>query len=210
VPRKSEEWWAANESPATVRCTGTTREGGRCIREADAGSVVCKSHGGGAPQVRRRAAERILMTADAAAENLISWMNDPSVPMGVRAKIAQDVMDRAGLVAVQMHKFLPLDGTDPVESLFQAILADPDGLAEPPALPAGPVDQQPPVDVAQEALDRLHESWIPDADVVEIRPESVGKVGPYAYRRRDDEPVMNGSPKPAAPVPGWRPPDDAS
>src|SRR5215217_1652642 len=83
----SEERWAL--LPETiVRCNGTRPNGGRCKREAEDGAVVCDHHGGAAPQVRRRAAERLIMTADRAAENLVKMMEDTEVPFGVRAKIA--------------------------------------------------------------------------------------------------------------------------
>ena len=62
----SEERWAL--LPETiVRCNGTRPNGGRCKREAEDGAVVCDQHGGAAPQVRRRAAERLIMSADQAA-----------------------------------------------------------------------------------------------------------------------------------------------
>jgi hypothetical protein len=40
--------------------------------------------------------ERLIMTGDEAVELLIKWMRDEEVPYGVRAKIAQDIADRAG------------------------------------------------------------------------------------------------------------------
>ena len=62
----SEERWAL--LPETiVRCNITRPNGTRCKREAEPGAVVCDQHGGAAPQVWRRAAERLIMTADQAA-----------------------------------------------------------------------------------------------------------------------------------------------
>jgi hypothetical protein len=81
--------------------------GGRCRREAEAGSVVCRLHGGAAPQVRRRAAERLIMSADHASQKLLEWLDDPEVPYRVRAEIAQDLLDRAGLIATQVHQIIP-------------------------------------------------------------------------------------------------------
>ena len=75
--------------PTIIRCNATRPNGSRCKREAEDGAVVCDQHGGAAPQVRRRAAERLIMTADRAAENLVRMMEDREVPFGVRAKIAQ-------------------------------------------------------------------------------------------------------------------------
>jgi hypothetical protein len=57
----SEARWV--QLPATViRCNATRPNGSRCKREAEDGAVVCDQHGGVAPQVRRRAAERLIMT----------------------------------------------------------------------------------------------------------------------------------------------------
>ena len=74
----SEERWQL--LPETiVRCNGTRPNGGRCKREAEDGAVVCDQHGGAAPQVRRRAAERLIMTADQAAQMLVKMMEDTEV-----------------------------------------------------------------------------------------------------------------------------------
>ncbi len=42
------------------RCTANNKRGTRCERPAIPGAVVCRYHGGGAPQVKRKAAERLL------------------------------------------------------------------------------------------------------------------------------------------------------
>ena len=97
-------------TPTIVRCNGTLQSGKRCRREAIEGSVVCEIHGGLAPQVRRRAAERVLLTADEAIQVIKSFISDPTVPAGVRLKAAQDLADRAGLAAAQVHKIVPSRG----------------------------------------------------------------------------------------------------
>jgi hypothetical protein len=119
----SEERWAL--LPETiVRCNATRPNGGRCKREAEPGAAVCDQHGAAATQVRRRAAERLIMTADRAAENLVRMMEDTEVPFGVRAKIAQDLLDRAGLIATQVHQIIPTT-EDPVMRFFEGIFDDP-------------------------------------------------------------------------------------
>lgn len=144
------------------------------------------------------------LTAEQMLDTLLNFVNDSAVPYGVRAKIAQDMLDRAGLAAAQVHKVVPA-AEDPVESLLKSLLDDPDGLVAPPALGGGQVVQGAVVDHAQEAIDRLEESWTPDAEVHPLRPHDRGTVGPHDYRDKD---VLNGAPRPAPPVPGWRPPDD--
>jgi len=132
----SEERWAL--LPETIiRCNATRPNGGRCKREAEPGAVVCDEHGGAAPQVRRRAAERLIMSADQAARMLVKMMADTEVPFGVRAKIAQDLLDRAGLVAAQVHKIVPMTD-DPVIAFFEGLLSDSSNWEENPPPDATP------------------------------------------------------------------------
>jgi hypothetical protein len=119
----SESRWA-QLPPTVIRCNATRPNGGRCKREAEDGAVVCDQHGAAAPQVRRRAAERLIMTADQAAQMLVKMMEDREVPFGVRAKIAQDLLDRAGLVAAQVHQIVPTT-EDPVMRFFEEAFSDP-------------------------------------------------------------------------------------
>jgi hypothetical protein len=86
--------------------------------------VVCDQHGSAARQVRRRAAERLIMTADKAAQMLVRMMEDTEVPFGVRAKIAQDLLDRADLVAAQVHQIVPMT-EDPIMRFFEGAFCDP-------------------------------------------------------------------------------------
>lgn len=44
----------------STRCSATTTAGNPCRRWAIAGGTVCPKHGGAAPQVRQKAAERVL------------------------------------------------------------------------------------------------------------------------------------------------------
>jgi hypothetical protein len=64
------------------------------------------------------------MTADQAAQMLVRMMEDTEVPFGVRAKIAQDLLDRAGLIATQVHQIIPTT-EDPVMRFFEGIFSDP-------------------------------------------------------------------------------------
>jgi hypothetical protein len=121
-------------SPTIVRCNATRPNGGRCKREAEPGAVVCDQHGGAAPQVRRRAAERLIMTADQAAQMLVRMMEDTEVPFGVRAKIAQDLLDRAGLIATQVHQIIPMT-EDPIMRFFEEAFSDPKNWEENPPQP---------------------------------------------------------------------------
>jgi hypothetical protein len=127
----SEERWQL--LPDTViRCNATRPNGSRCKREAEDGAVVCDQHGGAAPQVRRRAAERLIMTADQAAQMLVEMMEDREVPFGVRAKIAQDLLDRAGPIATQVHQIVPTT-VDPILRFHSQIRREPSRATRPAA-----------------------------------------------------------------------------
>jgi hypothetical protein len=70
-----------------IRCNATRPNGSRCKREAENGAVVCDQHGGAAPQVRRRAAERLIMAADKAAQMLVRMMSWTVGPGWVRGPL---------------------------------------------------------------------------------------------------------------------------
>jgi hypothetical protein len=132
----SEARWALLPEHV-IRCNGHMVNGRRCRREAEAGSLVCRLHGGAAPQVRRRAGERLVMNADHASQKLLEWLDDPEVPYRVRAEIARDMLDRAGLAAAQLHKIVPMDA-DPVLTFFEGLFSDPNNWVENPPPDATP------------------------------------------------------------------------
>jgi hypothetical protein len=130
----SEARWALLPEHV-IRRNGHMVNGGRCKREAEPGSVVCRLHGGAAPQVRRRAAERLIMSADHASQKLLESLDDPEVPYRVRAEIAQDLLDRAGLASTQAIKIVPAED-DPVMRFFEDAFSDPNNWMENPPQPA--------------------------------------------------------------------------
>jgi len=78
-----------------MRCTATAKTTGeRCRRGAIHGGTVCKKHGGAAPQVKRRAQERLRELVHPALDRLEKAINDPKDKQGVRA--ARDILDRVG------------------------------------------------------------------------------------------------------------------
>ncbi len=75
------------------------------------------------------------MNADQAAQMLVGMMEDTEVPFGVRAKIAQDLLDRAGLIATQVHQIIPMT-EDPIMRFFEDAFSDPSNWEENPPQPA--------------------------------------------------------------------------
>jgi hypothetical protein len=110
------------------------------------------------------------MTADRAAENLVRMMEDTEVPFGVRAKIAQDVLDRAGLIAAQVHQIIPMT-EDPIMRFFEDAFSDPSSWEENPPQPA----------IEERVLDRPHPDEpeeIVEAEIAEPEGEQVNDTPP--------------------------------
>lgn len=79
-----------------TRCKAHRKNGDLCKNRPVNGAAVCRMHGGGAPQVKRKAAERIAEAADDAAALLVLFMQDSKNDIKVRTQIAQDLLNRAG------------------------------------------------------------------------------------------------------------------
>lgn len=87
--------------PTYNACTATSQgTGQRCRRSAIPGGTVCRYHGGAAPQVKEAARLRLLAAADPAARKLIQLMRQKDNDQ-VALRAAMDILDRAGLQAVQ-------------------------------------------------------------------------------------------------------------
>lgn len=92
------------------RCTAhlTDGSGERCRKAAILGGVVCGTHGGSAPQVKRSARERLLEAADPAAARLVRALESEDERAAIRA--AQIILDRAGLHPTQGVELTGKDG----------------------------------------------------------------------------------------------------
>ena len=83
-----------------TRCTAPNRQGHRCGRRPIIGGTVCKMHGGGAPQVQQKAAERMRALAPKAVQTfdvLMSLHDFPTVQLGA----ARYVYDQAEGTALE-------------------------------------------------------------------------------------------------------------
>lgn len=79
------------------KCTANRTNGTPCERWAIAGGTVCPAHGGRAPQVKRKARQRIDEAADRMAKRLLGIALDDDVPPAVALAAVNSALDRAGL-----------------------------------------------------------------------------------------------------------------
>lgn len=105
------------------KCKAHKKDGAPCGRWPLKGSTVCPKHGGSAPQVRRKAIERLIAASDLAAGRLIEFMNDARVPYSVRLAATRDLLDRAVGPAAQTVK-LGVAKEDPWADLLSEVMGD--------------------------------------------------------------------------------------
>ena len=77
-----------------MKCKAKAKSTGKpCRRDAIAGGTVCQVHGGAAPQVKRKAAERLRALVHPAIDRLEKTIEDECHPQTALAA-ARDVLDR--------------------------------------------------------------------------------------------------------------------
>lgn len=161
----SEQWWAGPNKPDTVtRCTAKLRgDGSQCKREAFPGMSVCGHHGGHLPVNIAKAFTRLGNSVEDAADVVGQIINDTSVPARDRLAAAQQVMKVLGMEKERVEVRVSVD---PIEELFRAIAADPNGLE--PASGARQIGALDEIDELNRAtLLEAEDDDIVDAEVVE-------------------------------------------
>lgn len=78
------------------QCVGTAKTGERCQKPPINGATVCIKHGGGAPQVRRKASLRLLELIDPAIATLAREMATAEKSSD-KQRAANSILDRAGM-----------------------------------------------------------------------------------------------------------------
>lgn len=81
--------------PDKRQCTAHNRAGKRCGKTPIVGGTVCRLHGGAAPQVAKKAAERLADMVDPALTRLLTLLTSYDENIAMRA--VRDVLDRNNL-----------------------------------------------------------------------------------------------------------------
>lgn len=81
----------ADQCSATSKTTGS-----QCRKPAIPGGTVCRNHGGNAPQVRRKAEERLAALVDPAIGALSRMIQQKRKIDAVTMAAVRDILDRAG------------------------------------------------------------------------------------------------------------------
>jgi hypothetical protein len=109
--------------PDPSKCVARKRDGTPCTANPMRGSAVCRMHGGSAPQVKKKAQERLAHLSDLAVLKEEQLMYDPDVPPAVQLAAAKDVLDRNNLtgkttIEVEMKPWEKLlNGADGVDGI---------------------------------------------------------------------------------------------
>jgi hypothetical protein len=111
--------WARSAHPER-RCTAHRKNGDQCKNAARQGTNVCDFHGAKAPQVKRKARERLEEATDRLARELLCMATDPNVSESVRLSAIRDALDRGGVSAKSAVE-VEVGPLKPYEQIFDGL-----------------------------------------------------------------------------------------
>lgn len=85
------------KDPERIECGAKTSDGDPCKNAPMLGGKRCRMHGGAAPQVKRKAQERLLEKVPKMLRMLSELASNEDVPPAVRLAAIRDWLDRAGV-----------------------------------------------------------------------------------------------------------------
>jgi hypothetical protein len=94
-----------------AHCKSKSKQSGKqCLQPAIPGGAVCRYHGGAAPQVIRRAQERLDALVDSAINQLARLLKSKSDAVVLNA--VKDILDRCGYKAIERTQEVPYTPED--------------------------------------------------------------------------------------------------
>lgn len=154
--------------PEPGKCAARTRAGVPCKRAPIKGAAVCRAHGGAAPQVQRKAQERIAHASDIAVLQILALMQAPDTPAPVKLAAARDLLDRANVTGKTT-----IEVDLPWKELLSGIVA----TVEPGAPLREFAEAQPPVDPLVIEAERVNA----EAELARYTPDDSDYEHPEAY-----------------------------
>jgi len=182
--------WAKARHPER-RCTAHKKNGEQCRNPARRGTTVCDFHGAKAPQVKRKAQQRIEESADRMVKVLLG-MALCAESESVKLAAVKDVLDRAGLGSKQALE-LSAKPLAPWEELLRDVAFD--GVARLTRAEHQALKDSPRYGVLPDetpALAHAEPTGVTDAEVVPPRQPHV--YGPRAAVGDADRPDAAGVP----------------
>jgi hypothetical protein len=116
-PIKGDRW--ANSRHPERRCVAHKKNGDQCGNAARRGTNVCDYHGAKAPQVQRRAQQRLEEAADRMAKELLSMAINPDVADSVKLSAIRDALDRG--LGIKTAVELSAKPREPWQEVFDGI-----------------------------------------------------------------------------------------
>ncbi|MGO4443462.1 hypothetical protein AB4Z42_08890 [Mycobacterium sp. 2YAF39] len=173
--------WARSAHPER-RCTAHRKNGDQCKNAARHGTNVCDFHGAKAPQVKRKARQRIEEAADRMACELLKMATDDNVADSIKLAAIRDALDRAGLAAKNAVE-VEVGPPKPYEQILNGLVVIGGGSRAEYRRSIGRPDDSD-ADHTRPAADRLRK--LPTADAESF---DTGLVGYQTHRRVQRRPA---------------------
>lgn len=104
APSPADDEWR-QRYPNAVRCSALSKQRqSQCKQPAIPGGTVCHYHGGGSPQVKQKARERLAALVDPSITKLGKLVRSESEAVALGA--VKDVLDRNGFKSVETLKII--------------------------------------------------------------------------------------------------------
>lgn len=160
--------WEGSRCPER-RCTAHKKNGDRCGNPARRGTTVCDFHGAKAPQVQRKARQRIEEATDRMAVELLGIATGAESE-SVRLNAIRDALDRGGITAKSSAELSATREPAPWEEIMAEIAFD--GIAQITQEESRALRRPRPLDAFARSTEEIE---VVDAELV---PVAGGRDGP--------------------------------